>query len=456
MYFCKSMQEQSSISTSGEIADVQVSVSSRFTDFTPLPSNGFNLLFKVKRYGKWQVLKCLKEEHRGNVLYEELLRKEFELGVALEHSCIVRTIGYENVEELGHCIVLEYVDGRSLRDFLQENPSAENRKRVLSHLLDAMDYYHKCQVVHRDLKPSNILVTRNGDNVKVIDFGLADSDAYFILKQPAGTLRYAAPEQKNPQCVVDCRADIYAFGVMLREIFPHRYAFVARKCVQHKAANRYTNAQAVRRAMQKADTLRRFHWLFLMAIGLVIVLFLTFPAKEKTKIELGSATVDEKPMDTVEAVDADTVVVQESVSNQQTEVALKFSDDYQVWLRNTVDGNIAPLEKALRSGRQRYSELEAYDELICDVKTLISVKQYLNRHHISDASERQRYLESAAECLLYALQKLQMLPQYQRLESIYDGIDAGKFTQVQFDSIQKEWNSKDHQLNELSNRFDKM
>lgn len=69
-------------------------------------------------------------------------------------------------------------------------------------------------MAHRDLKPSNIMITHNGKQVKVIDFGLADTDTHAVFKQPAGTRHYMAPEQAS-STVPDVRNDIYSLGVII-------------------------------------------------------------------------------------------------------------------------------------------------------------------------------------------------------------------------------------------------
>lgn len=117
--------------------------------------------------------------------------------VQLDHPNIVRVSSKEVNEEFGPCIVMEYIDGVTLDQFLDTKPSRQARRKVVDQLVDALAYIHGKQIVHRDLKPSNILITRNGNNVKIIDFGLSDADDYAILKQTAGTLKYMAPEQIN-------------------------------------------------------------------------------------------------------------------------------------------------------------------------------------------------------------------------------------------------------------------
>lgn len=70
----------------------------------------------------------------------------------------------------------EWIDGQTLGEWLHTKPSKANRERVLNQLMDALEYIHGRQLVHRDLKSDNILITRNGTNVKLIDFGLSLTD----------------------------------------------------------------------------------------------------------------------------------------------------------------------------------------------------------------------------------------------------------------------------------------
>lgn len=110
-------------------------------------------------------------------------------------------------------------------DGLSREMSAENgdidrelAHRVAEQLTDALGYMHSKQIVHRDLKPANIMVTHNGRNVKLIDFSLSDSDVFDVLKLPAGTSGYIAPEQLLPGAKADTRADIYSFGKVLEQM----------------------------------------------------------------------------------------------------------------------------------------------------------------------------------------------------------------------------------------------
>ncbi|MEG2339392.1 MAG: serine/threonine-protein kinase [Odoribacter sp.] len=199
----------------------KISISSQFTELTLFheSNKGYSRLYKGKRLGKWHVLKTLKPEYATNILYQQLLQKEFEIAYPLAHPNIVQTIGLEEVPGLGLCIIMEYIDGISLQEFLSDkNATQVIIVKILTEIGRALDYIHNQQIVHRDLKPENILVTHNGLNVKLIDFGLSDADSYSILKQPAGTQGYSSPEQETGKQALDNRADIYSLGVIIEEI----------------------------------------------------------------------------------------------------------------------------------------------------------------------------------------------------------------------------------------------
>ena len=114
----------------------------------------------------------------------------------LQHPGVVEAKSLEDVPGLGRCIVMEWVNGATLKEWLSAGSHSRDERRQVAHqLMDALSHIHSQGVVHRDIKPSNIMVTNTGQSVKVIDFGLADTDAHTTLKQPAGTVSYMAPEQ---------------------------------------------------------------------------------------------------------------------------------------------------------------------------------------------------------------------------------------------------------------------
>ena len=211
------MQQDYNSSASGYLEDSYEGISQTFTDVEILSTSEVNVVAKAKRYGRWWLLKGLQQDVAGKAAYQQRQRKELEILMMLQHQNVVTTYGLEEVDGLGCCIVMEYVDGVTLRDWLQGKTTRQARRRVARELIDAVRYIHSKGVVHRDLKPENILVTRNGENIKLIDFGLADTDGHAVLKQPAGTPRYMSPEQKV-KAEADARNDIYSLGIIMEQM----------------------------------------------------------------------------------------------------------------------------------------------------------------------------------------------------------------------------------------------
>lgn len=222
---------------SGFITTEYEGICTDFTEMTPLPSNGSCDMYKAKRYGRWFLLKCLRKELSLQPLYQQMMRKEFETGAGLSHPGVMQTVGLEQVAIEGRdptlCLVLEWIEGRTLDSYLTEPTTLAERRRIAIELSEALAYIHSQQVVHRDLKPSNIMITRNGDYVKIIDFGLADTGSHAILKQPAGTMKYMAPEQAL-LAEADVRNDIYSLGIIMQEmkLGGGKWQKVVQKCIK--------------------------------------------------------------------------------------------------------------------------------------------------------------------------------------------------------------------------------
>ncbi|WOF96374.1 serine/threonine-protein kinase [Segatella copri] len=216
--------------------------SEQFSDFTPIPCKGFNLLCKAKRYGRWWVLKGLKEPYRQDGNYKNLLHKEFDILISLQHPNIVSAYSMEEIPEMGTCIVMEWIDGITLEHWIGRKTEGED---IFLQLLDAVHYIHAKQIVHRDLKPSNIMITHNGNHVKLIDFGLSDTDDFAILKQPAGTPGYISPEQIVSQ-QADIRNDIFSIGCILEKMLPGKpYTAIIKRC-KAPITQRYANVDELK------------------------------------------------------------------------------------------------------------------------------------------------------------------------------------------------------------------
>lgn len=258
----------------------------------------YSILSRATFDGKLVALKSLKPEYVGNPFYEGHLRKEYEIGRSLDHPNICPTLDFMNISGLGNCIVTQWIDGESLADLLQSLPdrslslskhtghrsfrrfdklgdrskgfSAKSlARKIILELCDALEYLHRNQIIHRDLKPGNIMITRNGQNVKLIDFGLADSDWYAVLKNPAGTKDYISPEQMAGESV-DCRTDIYSLGRIMQRIGV--YSRIAAVCAAKDRGKRYGSASEVRSAILREERKRRWFWILLIASWLCMIL----------------------------------------------------------------------------------------------------------------------------------------------------------------------------------------
>ena len=220
-----------------------------------LSAEGYNALYVATRFGRKYVLKALAEPYRESTPHIELLRKEFTIGVGVDHPNIVRLLDFGHMDSIGWYIRMEFIDGITLDQFLETNPPNAIRRRIIEQLLDALSCLHERQIIHRDIKPSNILITRNGNTVKLIDFGVSDTDDYVTFKQPAGSMAYIAPEQLAGK-TIDNRADIYAVGKIINLLFPHRYKYIVRTCTRVKPAERYSSCVQVLCAIKRSDNLR--------------------------------------------------------------------------------------------------------------------------------------------------------------------------------------------------------
>lgn len=240
----------------------------------------YSILSRMILGGKLVALKSLKPEYVGNPFYEGLLRKEYEIGRSLDHQNICPTLDFINIPNLGNCIVTQWIDGCSLAEWLRTNPrrslSLSKRtdrsaiRKILLELCDALEYLHRNQIIHRDLKPSNIMITRNGQNVKLIDFGLADADWYATFKNPAGTKGYISPEQMAGDSV-DCRADIYSLGKIMQRMGV--YSRIAAVCAAEDRDKRYGSVAEVRSVILEKG--KRRHWIAFAAIASVLAIVLS-------------------------------------------------------------------------------------------------------------------------------------------------------------------------------------
>ncbi len=262
-----------------------------FSDYQAIAERECHVLYKARRYGRYYVLKGLQPKHRNPAMLEWLY-KEYCIGVSLSHPNIVNVQSMEDDPVVGRCIVMEYVEGDTLDRWAQLHKGHNQRREVVRQLLSAVGHLHNHQVCHCDLKPSNILVTTDGNVVKLIDFGLSDGPQYASFKQPTGTISWASPEQKVGG-TTSAVSDIYSIGLIMHRLMPREFLFAERHAMRKNPKRRPQTVEELERLLDKK---RLWPWVVMAALAVMIVgmvIVLNQEAKEEQKNPSPIDSIDE-------------------------------------------------------------------------------------------------------------------------------------------------------------------
>ncbi|MFJ8695158.1 Stk1 family PASTA domain-containing Ser/Thr kinase [Streptomyces roseolilacinus] len=186
------------------------------------------------RLGRTVAVKTLRADLARDPSFQARFRREAQSAASLNHPAIVAVYdtGEDYVDGVSiPYIVMEYVDGSTLRELLHSGRKLlpERTLEMTVGILQALEYSHRAGIVHRDIKPANVMLTRTGQ-VKVMDFGIARAmgDAGMTMTQTAaviGTAQYLSPEQAKGE-TVDARSDLYSTGCLLYELLTVRPPFI--------------------------------------------------------------------------------------------------------------------------------------------------------------------------------------------------------------------------------------
>lgn len=161
----------------------------------------------------------------------DYLGREVQIAAALNHPFIIKMSKDILTEEdrsgnLRRCLIMEYIDGPNLKKYI------EDRELTMKQMIDicvklsqGLDFLHQNGIVHRDVKPGNFLFSRDGTQVKIVDFGLSKSTTSWRMrwiKESGGTRLYMSPEQLEKRAL-DARSDIFSFGITMYELFTGRH-----------------------------------------------------------------------------------------------------------------------------------------------------------------------------------------------------------------------------------------
>ncbi|MDE7414179.1 MAG: protein kinase [Muribaculaceae bacterium] len=279
------------------------------------------VLRAMVRDGRRVVLKGISEELLDHPEEVAALRKEYLLGLRAENHGVVRYYGFEQHPEFGPVIVMEYLDGITLKSYLAESPERKDklpklreREKIAFEIAETLAAIHNSGIIHRDLKPDNILIGRRDSYSKIIDFGNGDSEDFVMYKKAAGTELYGAPEQQKAS--TGSRAsDVYSFGKILEDLLPERrFKSLRNACLSEEPTDR----PDMERVARQLDPVRRKNreriyllagislaWSVLLGGG-VFLLLRNSSAEEKAHTDTAERTVVEKMSD-VENQDSDRV-----------------------------------------------------------------------------------------------------------------------------------------------------
>ena len=272
-----------------------------FHDYKLLKTTVYSKLWRVSRDGKYFLIKTTKD---NSEYQKKMLRREYEISIGCDNPNIVHVFTYERNLSEGDGIVMEYIEGRTLDEFLLEKPLLKTKQRIFGELLSAVNYLHKRGIIHNDLKPENILITRVDNTLKIIDFGLADNDAFYVLKTLGCTQRYASPELLSQDVrtqiatskqKIDARSDIYSIGIIMRDIFDRRYKRIINKCIKENVGSRYQDVSSLQRKWNDRNKV----WKYLAVIVILLVaafptyLYLSEENAERKEIAIKEAKIAE-------------------------------------------------------------------------------------------------------------------------------------------------------------------
>ena len=165
-------------------------------------------------------VKILYEQFAGDADFLRRFKQEAKAAARLTHPNIVN-IYDEGEEDNIHYIIMEYVEGYTLKDLVQRDGrlKPEESVQIVIQICDALAHAHSQNVIHRDIKPQNIIMTEDG-RVKVTDFGIARATADTTItygRSLLGSVYYSSPEQARGYST-DSKSDIYSLGVLFYEM----------------------------------------------------------------------------------------------------------------------------------------------------------------------------------------------------------------------------------------------
>lgn len=303
-----------------------------------IKSKGIYLYVKATRDGAPVMLKALKSEYKDKSQFQTLLRKEFETVSKLDHANIAKETQLIDDPQYGKAIVEEFVDGRPLNAYLAENHSVEEKLNIIRQIASAIGYANERNIQHRNLKASNVLIAKQGDEVKIIDFRMPFADDLHV---GYSSMAHVSPEQKDGTVAIDARADVYSLGVLMKQMgLPEDYNGLIEKCCSYNRGDRYMDMDSMVADLDggsgSGPSTKRMATLAAVVVVLIVVVVAFFALQHKSAErqtatqEQTDSTATQQDQQTAQPQSADTA--QQSVatapagSDAAAATGAKFND----------------------------------------------------------------------------------------------------------------------------------
>ncbi|MDE6553478.1 MAG: protein kinase [Muribaculaceae bacterium] len=397
-------------------------------EWIPLARSGSSRFefFKVRRYGALNFVKRPAPEYRNDLVTTESLKKEFYIGYNLNHPSIVRYLLMED-----GAVFEEYIDGLTLREMITRDDerlrSPEFIKHVCRQLLEATAYLHSQGVLHNDIKPENVMVSRIGDQVKLIDLGCATSDMWDATE--GFTPACKAPEQGDGETNVS--TDIYLIGRIVDELAPIAgvsglWSSFVKKATADDVRDRFSSDEEALAALP--DSKRQKNIIVTAVVGCVILLlavglYLFSRGNETVPEESASAEIPALSSDSVKPESEDKVeeyvprkVESESVAREEPKSARKIIDqDLKKYVSDIYNKEIFPrcrnYAEMPDNDDKRKLEHQIFDSMQSVVDDVTAYAEKLAVEHPAYAD----YARQQANALLNDFQTKAALMQYPKV-----------------------------------------
>lgn len=249
-----------------------------------IKSKGIYLYVKATRDGAPVMLKALKSEYKDKSQFQTLLRKEFETVSKLDHANIAKETQLIDDPQYGKAIVVEFVDGRPLNAYLAENHSVEEKLNIIRQIASAIGYANERNIQHRNLKASNVLIAKQGDEVKIIDFRMPFADDLHV---GYSSMAHVSPELKDGTVAIDARADVYSLGVLMKQMgLPEDYNGLIEKCCSYNRGDRYMDMDSMVADLDggsgSGPSTKRMATLAAVVVVLIVVVVAFFALQHKS------------------------------------------------------------------------------------------------------------------------------------------------------------------------------